>query len=210
MLKLLLVLITTVNGGGFGGFGVYMSRINYDNINSVLTRHGISALKSTQFGSGGFGYGIVGKIWIGGGGYGTSQRVSSDSADIVITEGAGFFEIGYSIFNSKRLIGALSLGFGGSGYRMSIYPVNKEISFDSLLTNPRRDAYVLISSSFSLSPSLNLLLKLANFVGLIARASYVIVPSTSWKFDDGDRVLNAPDFRSSHLNLSLNVVFGKF
>ncbi len=206
MLKLMILLITY--GGGFGGFGVYMSNNNFSSINTILNRHGIQSLKGTQYGWGGLGYGIIGKIWIGGGGFGTTQQVSSDSMDIIVNEGAGFFEIGYMLVETHRFLGAISLGLGGSGVRMTIYPVNREISFDSLLTNPRRDAYVEIGSYISVMPSLNAILRLNRFMGILLRASYIVSPSSSWRFDDGDRVLNVPNFKLSHPVLSLNVTFG--
>ena len=206
MLKLMIILISY--GGGFGGFGVYVSKINFTNVNSVLSQHGINTLKNTQYGMGGLGYGIIGKIWIGGGGYGTSQRVSSDSMDIIINEGGGFFEIGYTVVKTRRISGAISLGLGGSGIKMTIYPVNKETSFDSLLTNPRRNAYVEIGSVVSVMPSFNVIIKLNRVIGILLRTGYVLSPSPSWKFDDGDRVLDPPDFKLSHPVLSMNIIFG--
>ena len=206
MLKLMILLIA--HGGGFGGFGVYMSKFNFSNINSVLNQYRIESLKDTQYGMGGLGYGIIGKIWIGGGGYGTSQRVSSDSMDIIIDEGGGFFEVGYTVVKTHRLIGAFTFGIGGSGIKMTIYPVNGETSFDSLLTNPRRNAYVEIGSVVSVMPSFNVILKLNRFIGILLRTGYVLSPSPSWKFDDGDRVVNPPDLKLSHPVLSMNIVFG--
>ncbi len=197
-------------GGGFGGFGGYLIHSNFDNLNKVLQGHGIKPLSNSQFGWGGLGYGLVGRVWIGGGGFGTEQRVSSDSVEISMKMGSGFFEIGYSLYRTKMLLGALSLALGGNGYSMVIYPNNNDQTFDSLLNNPRRDAYVVVSSSFSITPFANILIRLNRFTGLLLKAGYTYSTGTDWKFDDGDKVLNPPDITPSGFVGSVNVVFGGF
>ncbi len=210
MLNIIIASIIAYGGGGFGGFGIYVNQGNLDNLNKILQSHGIQTLSNTQYGWGGLGYGIVGKVWIGGGGYGTEQKVSSDSMELSLKIGSGFFEIGYSLYQSHRVIGALTLALGGSGYSMAIYPNNNDQTFDSLLNNPRRDAYVIISSSLSITPYANLLIRLNRFIGLFFKAGYTISTGTDWRFDDGDKVLNPPDISPSGFVGSLNVVFGGF
>lgn len=210
MINIVIALLIAYGGGGFGGFGVYLSHNNLDNLNAVLKEHGVKEFSSGQFGWGGLGYGVIGKVWIGGGGFDTEQRVSSDSMELALKKGSGFFEIGYSLFQTKKIIGAITLALGGSRYSMAIYPNNNDQTFDSLLNNPRRDAHVVISSSFSITPFANVLVKLNRFTGLLLKAGYTYSTGTDWKFDDGDKVLNPPDISSSGFVASLNVVFGGF
>ncbi len=194
--------------GGFGGFGGYVTKTDMSGLNHVLTSHGIENFSDLSYGWGGLGYGIVNKVWIGGGGFGAGQSVTSDSLEIILSGGGGYFELGYTVFESKRMLGGILIGIGGFGYSMTLNPSNGDQSFDSLIVNPRRSSKVLISSSISLMPSFGFLVFLNRYAGVFMKVGYAFYTKPVWKLDDGGEVLNPPDWSRSSLVASFNLVFG--
>ncbi len=194
--------------GGFGGFGGYMTKTDMSGINQVLSAHGIEEFSNLSYGWGGLGYGIVGKVWIGGGGFGANQTVTSDSLEIILSGGGGYFELGYTVYEKKNMLGGVSIGLGGFGYNLILNPTNGDQTFDSLLVNPRRSSRVIIASSISFMPSLNFVVFLNRFAGVFLKLGYAVYTRPVWKLSDGGEVLNPPDWSRASLVASFNVIFG--
>ncbi len=207
MINIVTILIIGLSGG-FGGFGGYMTVTDLSGINSALTTHGINGFSRQSFGWGGLGYGIVEKVWIGGGGFGCNQTVTSDSLEIVLSGGGGYFELGYTVLEKNNVIGGVTIGLGGYGYDLMLKPSNGDQTFDSLLVNPRRSTVVHIKSTLSIMPSINFAVLLNRFAGILVKFGYAVYTKPVWKLSDGGEVMNPPEFSRSSFVASFNVVFG--
>ena len=215
MFSLIKILLISKIGvaGGLGGFGIYGVSPDMSSINEVLKRNGYSEIKSTLFGWGGGGYGVIGNLWIGGAGFGTSQEISSNNTYVKVSYSGGFFEMGYTLFNTKFVSIVPSLGLGSSELKMRFIPVNKDTDFDSLLVNPARSSELRISS-MGIYPSLNFLIPIKSFgvtfTFVFLKVGYNFSLSPSWEIDGKYSVLNKPDFSPRGLTFSFNIMFGGF
>jgi len=208
LIKILLISKIGV-GGGLGGFGIYGVSPDMSSMNEALKRNGYSEINKTLFGWGGGGYAVMSNLWIGGAGFGTSQEISSNNTYVKVSYSGGFFEIGYTLFNTKFVSIVPSLGLGSSELSMRFIPANKDIEFDSLLTNPARSSELEISS-IGVYPSLNFLIPIKFFTFIFLKIGYNFTFSSSWKIDDKYSVLNKPDFSPRGLTFSFNIMFGVF
>lgn len=215
MLSLIKILIISKIGlaGGIGGFGVYGVSLDMSSMNEALKKHGYSEINEALFGWGGGGYGIIGNLWIGGEGFGASQEISSNNIYVKISYSGGFFEIGYTLFNTKFISITPLLGLGSSELKLRFIPVNEDTELDSLLTNPARSSELEISS-MGIYPSLNFLIPIKSFnfafTFVTLKVGYNFTLSPSWKIDDKYSVLNKPDFSPKGLTFSFNIMFGGF
>lgn len=70
---------------------------------------------------GGGGYGLIGKLLLGGSGYFTGfSPVKADSASVTLSSGTGLFNIGYLLKGDARWIVFPYVGIGGSGITLRI------------------------------------------------------------------------------------------
>jgi len=208
LIKILLVSKISV-AGGIGGFGIYGVMPDMSKMNEALKRNGYSEINRTLFGWGGGGYAVLGNLWIGGSGFGTSQEISSNNTYVEISYSGGSFEIGYNIFNAKFVSLVPSLGLGSSELSMRFIPINKDTEFDSLLVNPARSSELNISS-IGIYPSVNFLIPIKYFTFIFLKIGYNFTLSPSWEIDGKYSVLNHPDFSPGGLTFSFNIMFGAF
>ncbi len=210
MLLLIKIFIISKTGllGGFGGFGIYGVSPLFSSINESLRRNGYSPISKTLFGWGGSGYAVMGNLFIGGGGFGTQEEISSNNTYVKISYGGGFFELGYTLFKTKFLSVSPSLGLGGSNLNMKFIPQNKDTNFDSLLINPARSSELEISS-IGICPFINLLIPVKSFTFILFKIGYNFSLSPSWKIDEKYSILNKPDFSPKGFVFSFSIMFGQ-
>lgn len=129
-------------GGGYGYFFTGPTYLNDAVINDHL--HSFSVLGNDgQFNSvammfGGEGFGIKGRLLIGGGGYGIGPYTSSTTkGKAEMFGGGGYFKFGYIIAPGRNAFLSTNLGIGYAGYEMKITNNN---SMDPIYFNPAKPA----------------------------------------------------------------------
>ncbi len=193
--------------GGFGWFGPTVSFVDFDGLNSELGMLGIGELNSLHWQFGGGGHGHIGRIVIGGSGWGGSQNVSSDSQLVRVDIGGGQFEAGYSLLTMKHLIVTPLLGIGGNGYSITVENQNYPNNFHEFIGNPGPSSTIQFSS-FSLVPMLDILIPV-KFIGLQLRGGYTYNTGTpEWKFASGGILTQGPDVAAGSPFASLSIAFG--
>ncbi|MEO0074288.1 MAG: hypothetical protein ABIK43_06520 [candidate division WOR-3 bacterium] len=200
------------SGGGIGMFGPSLGFIDYSGLNSTLRRYGFEQLASPHPMMGGAGYGFINRIVIGGGGWGGSQTVASESLNLrcQVSVSGGEFQVGYSVVFTRRFVLTPLLGIGGTGYEISLQPATGSVTnLDSLLAHPGRTSALSFSS---LSTSLQLGLTLpVSFVALHMRGGYYLMPgSPAWTTGDGSTVIRGPSVAKGMPFASLCIGFGGF
>jgi hypothetical protein len=134
-------------GGGFGHFQAGVSLGYYPSLTSYLVRPDILgdsySPQNQGIQLGGGGYGLVGKILIGGSGYFSGFKpVTTDSASASFSSGAGLFNMGYLLKNNEKWLLFPYAGIGGSGITLKLsnqsdsggiyFDSQKEISFGEI------------------------------------------------------------------------------
>jgi hypothetical protein len=112
-------------GGGFGHFQAGVSLGYFPALTRYLAKPEILGDSySPQQGGiqlGGGGYGLVGKILLGGSGYFSGfNSVKTDSASVSVSAGAGLFNLGYLLKSTDRWLLFPYAGIGGSGITLKI------------------------------------------------------------------------------------------
>ena len=197
--------------GGFGCFGPTVGIVNFSGLDDALATGGISQkLGSTQWGFGGAGFALIDRVVIGGGGWGSSQTVGSDSLRATVEIAGGEFDLGYQVFSMEHLLLAPVLGIGGGGYTIELQKLSEgPLSFGELLENPGRTSKVSFSG-LTLSPQLMVTVPIS-FVGLQLRGGYNYTPVTpEWKLEGGSTLSEGPAIAKGMPFVTLNVVFGGF
>jgi len=186
-------------GGGMGYFMVGSSIMDIKALNSRLEGKGYPALSDKFISSGGGGHGIIGRMIIGGEGHGLiGKEVTSESYEISIGAGYGFFNVGYIVYSTGNLRVYPLLGVGGGGMELRIVEKGS-LSFDETLDNPKRMA-VLSTGGFLLQFALGVdyLLKLGGNEkgrgGLVfgIRLGYLLAPIKGGWSMDGIDISDAP------------------
>ncbi|MEO0101551.1 MAG: PDZ domain-containing protein [candidate division WOR-3 bacterium] len=198
-----------IQGGGFGGFSPTLSIFNFNKVNEVLAQNQFTnKFSQTHFGFGGGGWAQVGKVTIGGFGFGGSQSVASDSLAIDADFGAGFFEVGYIPITIKFFNPRFLLGIGGGGFTFFLKP-NKipPTNFEDLIKNPNFGAKIT-KGGFALSPGLSLDFPIS-FIGFSLKGGYIFFPGkSSWEYETGQKMNNGPDLNLSGPYFQFYIFFG--
>lgn len=199
----------TANGGGFGAFGPSLVFADFTGLNDALSGAGIAReLDGMHWMFGGSGYALIGRVAIGGMGWGGSQSVASDSLRARVSLSSGEFDMGYSVLSVPHLIVTPMLGIGGGGYTVELERLTGSVpNFDSLLRYPGRTSSISFSS-FTLNPQILITIPVS-FVGLQLRGGYLFSPAASeWELADGGTMLSGPTVAKGAPYVSLNIVFG--
>lgn len=208
------LLFTGVNGntynkgGGYGGFGVYLQMFDFSSINNFFKSHGIKELENNLYGWGGGGYGLTNRTLIGGFGMWMQGRTSSDSVSVETEFGMGAFEAGYDILDWGFFSFLGGVGLGGGSIEMTLKPILNDVTFDSLLNNPKRYAKIKFST-FTLSPFALILISPFNSpISFALKGGYTYGIGGKWKLDDGSDLLSPPNFKLRGPYFSINIFFG--
>jgi len=199
--------------GGFGCFGPTVGIVDFGGLNRAFEEGGVQLThnpSSMQWGFGGAGFALVDRVVIGGGGWGGSQTVGSDSLRASIEIAGGEFDLGYQVLSMKHLLIAPVLGIGGGGYTIELQALSTDpLTFDSLLANPGRTSTVSFSS-LTLSPQLMVTVPIS-FVGVQLRGGYCYTPMTpTWGLAGGGKLASGPAIAKGMPFVTLNIVFGAF
>lgn len=193
--------------GGVGGFTVGMVMPDMDNINQVIKDNTGKEVKIPMLSTGGGGFGLIGRLVMGGSGGGCSQRINGDSVQIDINYGYGFFEPGYALIATKRFQLHLIAGFGGSGGTIFIKPGDYgNVSLDSILKNPRTSSQIEFGS-VSVLPSIRMMVSFG-FLNLGLKAGYLYNFNPKWELKGGGLLSDSPDDNFSGFTASLSILFG--
>jgi hypothetical protein len=197
--------------GGFGCFGPTVGIVNFSGLDDALASGGVSQkLGSMQWGFGGAGFALINRVVIGGGGWGSSQTVGSDSLRATVAIAGGEFDLGYQVFSLEHLLIAPVLGIGGGGYTIELQKLSEgTLSFGELLENPGRTSKVSFSG-LALSPQVMVTVPIS-FVGLQLRGGYSYTPmNPEWGLEGGGKLSSGPAISKGMPFVTLNVVFGGF
>ncbi len=163
MLLFLLVMGNDAPGGGFGYFTVGYFGADMSALNDVLESRGFDRLSGGFIMRGGNGYGLIGRILIGGGGFGLGENTVRKGNTVVrLTGGGGGFELGYLIFRSKNFFLFPRVSMGGGGWNLVISSTDP-VNFDDALSGDYREAK-LEGGSYMLGAGLLLLYRYRGMV----------------------------------------------
>lgn len=179
-------------GGGGGGYVIGFDAFDFSSLNSFLNARGFGSIDKYIFSEGGMGYARIGKIMLGGSGYGFSNDISNNDYLCKITVSYGGFEAGYALFSIAdfNISAIFGVGCGSITLRVdeNFYPP----TFDSVFINPGRTS--IISSDYTVLKAelgIDYLLafgKSGNSGGGLLfgiRAGYIYTPSKpDWKFTE--------------------------
>lgn len=200
--------------GGMGGPAVALSFFDVKELNAKFREHNIEELSTQQTCFGGGGSGIIGRVILGGWGFGGTESVGSDSVKVRVGYGGGFFEPGYYLPITDNLGLSILLGIGGYGYSLNMTPTSLTgADFDSLLVGPgaRRTCNVS-AGGLSLSIGGGFLFRIPfedAFIGLNIKGGYIFSPmKTDWELEDGMSLTGVPKLNLSGPFVSAGLVFG--
>ncbi len=206
------ILFARGTSGGYGCFGPSVALIDYEKINEIFTRNGVTKLSSQHWLFGGGGYLLANRVLIGGAGWGGTQSVTSESLNLFceVNYGGGEFRTGYAVVDLKHLLIIPGIGIGGGGYSITLGPDNQTVpNFDSLLKNPGRTSTVNFSG-FNINPQITFVIPIS-FVGVEIRAGYNLGPlGGKWEFADRGNLARGPEMAKTNPWLSFNLLFGGF
>ena len=199
--------------GGFGCFGPTVGIVDFGGLNRAFEEGGVQLThnpSSMQWGFGGAGFALVDRVVIGGGGWGGSQTVGSDSLRASIEIAGGEFDLGYQVYSLKHLLIAPMLGIGGGGYTIELQDTTGlPVSFHQLLQHPGRTSTVSFSG-LTLTPQLMITVPIT-FVGVQLRGGYCYTPvNPGWELAGGGKLSSGPAIAKGMPFVTLNVVFGAF
>ena len=163
MLLLMLVMKGDTPGGGFGYFtvGYYASDISA--LNDVLESSGFHRMNGEFIMRGGNGYGLIGRILIGGGGFGLGENTVRKGNTVVrLTGGGGGFELGYLLFRSRDFFLFPRVSIGGGGWNLVVSSTDP-LNFDDALSGNYRENH-LEGGNYMLGAGLLFLYRSGGFV----------------------------------------------
>ncbi len=126
------------SSGGFGYFSTGFQRIDFTELDRVLTQYNYPKLNKNMISFGGAGFAMINGFLMGGEGHGMmGSEISNNNYMLSVNAGYGLFNLGYSIYSKRRLLIFSGLGFGGGALEIRIK--EKQISdFDDIIHNPKR------------------------------------------------------------------------
>ncbi len=200
--------------GGMGGPCLAVSFFDAKELNARLKAHNIEELSTQQTCFGGGGSGIIGKVILGGWGFGGGEEVESESVKVKVDYGGGFFEPGYYLPITQNLGLSILLGLGGYGYSLNLTPTSLSgADFDTLLTGPgaRRTSNISAGGlSLSIGGGFLFLIPFEEaFIGLNVKGGYIFSPmKREWELEDGGTLRGAPKLNLNGPFISIGLVFG--
>lgn len=194
--------------GGRGAFQVGFQGSDLSGLNARLTQAGYPSFDDGFLTLGGFGWGRVGRVLIGGEGHGMLPREETTADGTYrtrLTGGYGFFNLGYLAHSGRRLDLYPIAGVGGGGMVLDVVERSSP-TFDDVLDDPARSSR-LTSGTLLLSAALGGDLRLGHprrshrdrgdgdggglFVGI--RTGWVWAPGdTEWELDELNDVAGGP------------------
>lgn len=134
--------------------------------------------------SGGEGYGVVGRLLVGGGGAGLSLfGATSSDYNTSVRLGWGYFSLGYALLSSEKILLFPSVGIGGGGITVEISGV-KAGNFKDLLKEPPMRAEISSGGAF-FKGSLTFLYRYSFLVlGITAGGGYLL--NSGWSVNDNE------------------------
>jgi hypothetical protein len=199
-----------------GFFQVGYMGLDLGDLNRSLNGEAYPSLDESFLTLGGAGYGVRGRLLIGGEGHallGRSKTTTDGATKLSTTGGFGFFRIGYRAVSGSRLDVFPTFGIGGAGLELKIAERSAP-TFDDVLADPQRSSK-LSSGMFLLDASVALMYRVTvreseegERGGLLigVQGGYTFAPgSTSWKLDDINDVAGGPAFQVEGLHLSVAV-----
>lgn len=213
---LIAISLLAAGGGSFGGFGGFIGGGQFpaiDEVNSVLSDHGIPEISSPVFSTGGGGYALIGNIFIGGSGYGGKATSKTSNLTVETSIGGGAFEFGYQRLLLRSLLGYVFLGIGGYGITMELRPKLADASFGEVIDSPQRMSIISIAGfAFETALALHYWIpmgKKPSFLSLMLKGGAQLLPSPGdWKLRDGAEVTTGPSIGKAHPFISVGVFFG--
>ncbi|UCG44182.1 MAG: hypothetical protein JSU73_06135 [candidate division WOR-3 bacterium] len=194
--------------GAFGGFGPQVALADFEGINAELREVGIEELETMHWMFGGGGWVHIGRVVLGGSGWGGSQNVSGETTLVRVDVAGGQFEAGYSILKMKHCIITPMLGIGGSGYDITVEQQGELPKNLEELLLERGPTSTVGFTGFTLTPELVFTFPVS-FFGLQLKAGYGFTPAApGWEYDGGASLINGPDVAKGTPFAAVNIVFG--
>lgn len=130
--------------GGRGFFTLGTQTMGIDELNSRLSANGYGTFSEPFMTAGGEGYGIIGRMLVGGEGMAVvsgseSGTVGAKLYKSMLTGGYGLFKVGYIAYQKGGFILYPSFGIGGGGLSLTISR-DETASFDQFLADPGRNS----------------------------------------------------------------------
>lgn len=198
--------------GGAGYFGFRISNYNLSNLNEALSASKLQEFNNLSVSFGGGGYGVINKLVIGGEGYSSVVDKKEDTSFYSSSQfESGMFQIGYVIFNNKKLFLYPGLGIGSMMQTIKIVE-NKENSFTEQLTNPRKGTELRVEQFLvDLSLNGNFYLSKSTLLSLNWRLGYQITGNDiqNWRDQIGN-INNAPKQNYNAAYAQIGLVLGGF
>jgi hypothetical protein len=204
------------DGPGMGFFQIGYIGLDLDDLNGSLAGAGYPSLDESFFTLGGAGYGIRGRLMIGGEGHlllGSDETTASGATRVSAGGGYGLFRLGYSVLSRAGVDIFPALGIGGGSLNMT-FAERSAPTFDDVLADPQRSAR-LSTGMFLLDASAVLTYRITVreseegeagglLVGL--QAGYTFAPGdTSWTLDDLNDVAGGPGFQVEGFHIELSI-----
>lgn len=122
--------------GGVGYFDVGVNFLNFEKLNKVLSEKNRAEFKNVLFATGGGGFAILRNFMIGGEGFGfIAQKQDKGDYRSVLLGGAGFFKVGYIVYQTKNLLIYPMIGLGGGSLDLKTFE-RKISDFEGGISNP--------------------------------------------------------------------------
>ena len=129
----------SVSGGG-GFFAIGANAPNLGALDDALDAAGYPTFDSEMLAIGGGGYGLVGRVMVGGEGFGLIAPTRGfEGRELSVGGGYGLFTLGYLLTPERRFDAFPVLGIGGGGLSFDIGSEAVD-TFDDVLENPSRGA----------------------------------------------------------------------
>jgi len=193
---------TLLQSGGGGGFTIGYGFMDVSKLHDFVPA-GVNKFTNSQFLIGGTGHGYIGRLVMGGSGFGIQgDEISTDSFKYKLGGGIGTFDIGYLLLDKEKVKIYPMIGIGGGGFGLRIAQ-NKNVSLNEVVNNPSREINISkggfvfdVSVNLNFIPSLTYNEQDNSYGGFMIglKAGYLFsMPSSNWEFSGGD-VTGGPRF----------------
>lgn len=210
VIALLLTLVAPplhAQAGGRGGVQIGLQAPDLDPLNAALVAGGYPAFSDGLVTLGGFGFGTVGRILIGGEGHGFLPREETTTSGAVRSRlggGYGLFNLGYMALRGRRIDLYPIFGIGGGTLQLDLIERSSP-TFDEVLGNPGNSSR-LAEESLLLSAAVGMDYRFGRgdregrsprrtgglFLGV--RAGWIWAPGgTRWELDHLNDVAGGPE-----------------
>lgn len=178
--------------GGLGGGDIGAQWLDVEELNTQLKAAGLPELKDVALANGGGGYGVMGRIIIGGEGYGITTKEKSGGKTVQLDIGYGTFNVGYLIL-SKQAFRMYVLGsIGGGEISLKIFQNPDSTDFEDNLSTFNENTFSTEFPIFKVGINADYILSFSNdkaagglAIGLAVGYTYAPVEWVSeWKLSD--------------------------